>query len=43
MEKLREIHTNPVLPDNVDEYGNLPYLIRAWTKRGKKLIIEINY
>ena len=35
MEKLREIHTNPILPDNVDEYGNLPYLTCAWSRCGK--------
>jgi len=30
-----EIHSNPILPDGVGKYGDLPYLRCAWTKCGK--------
>jgi len=36
MEKLRELHTNPILPDDVDEDGNLPYLRCAWSRCGQQ-------
>merc|ERR1719273_832515 len=29
-----EIHTNPPLPDDVDKFGNLPYLRCAWSRCG---------
>eukprot|EP01084_Bolivina_argentea_P145535 255073_1 len=34
-EKEIEIHSNPILPDIVDEYGNLPSLRCGWSKCGK--------
>ena len=30
-----ELHSNPILPDDIDEYGNLPKLRCGWTKCGK--------
>jgi len=30
-----EIHSNPILPDGIDAWGNLPELRCAWTKCGK--------
>ena len=35
IEKLYQIHTNPLLPDNVDMFGNLPLLTCAWSKCGQ--------
>merc|ERR1719266_741973 len=32
---MYEIHTNPLIPDDVDENGNLPYLRCAWKRCGK--------
>merc|ERR1719245_2581194 len=29
------MHSDPVLPDDVDQYGNLPYLRCGWKKCGK--------
>lgn len=29
------IHSNPILPDDIDEYGNLPLLRCGWTACGK--------
>ena len=33
--ELIELHSNPILPDDIDEYGNLPELRCGWTKCGK--------
>jgi len=35
MKELTEIHTNPVLPDDIDELGNLPYLKCGWKRCGQ--------
>eukprot|EP01084_Bolivina_argentea_P292243 502367_1 len=34
-DKQVQIHTNPLLPDDVDEYGNLPSLRCGWKSCGK--------
>ena len=31
----RELHSDPPLPDDIDEYGNLPQLKCGWKKCGK--------
>lgn len=33
--ELIEIHSNPILPDDIDEFGNLPELRCGWSKCGK--------
>eukprot|EP00484_Ammonia_sp_Unknown_P025717 CAMPEP_0197033750 /NCGR_PEP_ID=MMETSP1384-20130603/12076_1 /TAXON_ID=29189 /ORGANISM="Ammonia sp." /LENGTH=178 /DNA_ID=CAMNT_0042463601 /DNA_START=55 /DNA_END=591 /DNA_ORIENTATION=+ len=35
-EKEIQIHSNPLLPDNVDEYGNLPQLTCGWKACSKR-------
>eukprot|EP01083_Nonionella_stella_P013772 38730_1 len=34
-QQLRAIHTNPILPDDVDRNGDLPYLRCGWKKCGE--------
>lgn len=34
--KMQQLHTDPPLPDDIDEYGNLPRLRCGWKKCGKE-------
>jgi len=36
MQELHELHSNPELPDEVDELGNLPYLRCGWKRCAKE-------
>eukprot|EP01084_Bolivina_argentea_P132636 234072_1 len=34
-QKMKKLHSDPILPDNIDEFGNLPELQCGWTKCGQ--------
>eukprot|EP01084_Bolivina_argentea_P303914 524808_1 len=36
IEEMKVLHSNPILPDNIDDFGNLPELQCGWKKCGRR-------